>query len=86
MSGTTGQVPAGAAMLDAALVQRLVTGGSEDGPASTLETELIRRGRDPAARGRLRRLLGAYASAAPEYVDEDVQAIARRCLALLGEG
>jgi hypothetical protein len=67
---------------DARLVEQLVSRSAPDAePAAALEVELRRRLADPARRDSIRRRLTAYATAAPEYVDEDAQAAARRYLA-----
>jgi hypothetical protein len=66
---------------DAQLLNRLLAGARGSGPSlRELEAELERRCAEPANREVVRRLLQGYVSAAPEYVDEEAQAAARRYL------
>ncbi|CAA9297914.1 MAG: hypothetical protein AVDCRST_MAG77-5370 [uncultured Chloroflexi bacterium] len=68
---------------DGQLLNRLLAGAPGIGPSVVeLEGELARRCADAQRREDVRRLLKGYASAAPEYVDEDAQAAARRYLAV----
>ena len=76
--------PSPAGWSDGQLLNRLLAGAPGAGPNATdLEAELERRCADMEHREDVRRLLKGYASAAPEYVDEDAQAAARQYLALL---
>jgi hypothetical protein len=68
-------------LTDRALVEALAGGA-----APALEAELRRRLTDPARRDTVRVLLQGYAVAAPEYVDERIQAAARHYLSLVDEG
>ena len=79
-SGAAGSLPE---ISDAALVARLVAPHLGEDTRAALEVELVRRAADPAQRRVLQRLLEGYARAAPEYVDEDIQAAARLSLARL---
>jgi hypothetical protein len=71
-------------LADRALVEALAGGAA---PAlDSLEAELRRRLADPARRETVRALLYSYAVAAPEYVDERIQAAARHSLSPVDEG
>ncbi len=59
---------------DGELLQRMLDASAT---SVTLAAELERRLADDYRRPTLRRLLEQYATAAPEYVDEDLQAVAR---------
>ena len=69
-------------LTDRTLIEALA--GTNTGLA--LEAELRRRLADPALRGPVRALLHGYAAAAPEYVDERIQAAARHYLSLVDQG
>lgn len=66
------------ALTDRALFEAMAGGAPPD---AGLEGELRRRLADPVRRPVLRALLESYAGAAPEYVDEAIQALARHYLA-----
>ncbi len=72
----------GAGLSDRDLVERLTFAPAD--ARELLDAELRRRLADPARAGAMRATLAAYANAAPEYVDERMQAVARRYLALGG--
>ena len=62
---------------DGDLLRRVLDGSVSRAASATLAGELERRLANEHHRPALRRLLKHYATAAPEYVDEDVQAAAR---------
>ena len=62
---------------DGDLLRRVLDGSVPSAASATLAAELERRLANEHHRPALRRLLEHYATAAPEYVDEDVQAAAR---------
>ena len=65
---------------DHQLLDRVVTALARGTPSPD-EPALLTRLDNPAARQALRRRLESYATAAPEYIDEDLQAAARTFLA-----
>jgi hypothetical protein len=64
---------------DAVLLERVLLSAAQGATSPDLPL-LEQRLADPTARERLRRRLESYASAAPEYIDEDLQAAARTLL------
>lgn len=62
---------------DGDLLRRLLGASATGATFTTLAAELDRRLGHEHHRTTLRRLLEQYATAAPEYVDEDIQATAR---------
>lgn|GEM_PF-4299119 len=65
------------ALDDGDLLRRLLGASATGATFTTLAAELDRRLGHENHRSTLRRLLQQYATAAPEYVDEDLQATAR---------